>query len=77
MSFLPNLNMLINADVIQTQLFHSYILLQHKMWKPFTTDEVLLWFKQGLIGDFFFFSFYSLTAMQAFSELPELAIWTK
>lgn len=57
MPLLPNLNMLINADIIQSQLFHSFILLQHKIWKPFTTDEFPLSFKQGLIGEFFFLLF--------------------
>lgn len=42
MPFLSNLNMLINADIIQMWLFHGFILLQHKMWKPFTTDEALV-----------------------------------
>lgn len=77
MPLLPNLNMLINSDITPTQLFNVFILLQHKTWKPFTADEVPLWFKQGLIGELIFFSFYSLTAMQASSELPGLAIWTK
>lgn len=74
-SFVPllsNLNMLINADTIQTQLFHNVILRQHKMWKPFTTDEVLLWFKQGLIGEFFLLFF---TVWQQCKLSPSCQSW--